>query len=179
MKRPQIILLAVLAVLVLAGAAVAGTMAFGGREEPQATAQQTTPPATEAAATGDLNTCAGLVQDEGRACYSKELAAIVNGAADPLAAVDAVVRFDCGHHPDRLIGWTTGRTPTDVARVLARAELIERAPLHHRKLAAGLAIGRPPVGAAGQRHVRRIAGEIEAVDGPADDLLFPVIVEIG
>jgi len=55
--------------------------------------------------------------------YGDTLAVTV---VDPLAAVDAVIRFDCGHHPDRLTGWTTGRTPTDIARVLARAELIAR-----------------------------------------------------
>src|SRR5439155_16237676 len=58
-------------------------------------------------------------------------------------------------------------------------ELIERPALHHRKLAARFAIGRPPIGPTGQRHVRWIGVEIEAVDGAADDLLFPVIVEIG
>ena len=40
--------------------------------------------------------------------YGDTLAVTV---VDPLAAVDAVIRFDCGHHPDRLTGWTTGRTP--------------------------------------------------------------------
>ena len=55
--------------------------------------------------------------------YGDTLAVTV---VDPLAAVDAVIRFDCGHNPDRLTGWTTGRTSTDVARVLARAELIAR-----------------------------------------------------
>jgi len=40
--------------------------------------------------TGDINTCAGLVQDEGRTCYSRELAAIVNKAKDPLAAVEGI-----------------------------------------------------------------------------------------
>ena len=62
---------------------------------------------------------------------------------------------------------------------MARAELVERAALDHRQIAAGLALGRPPVGPAGQRHVGRIAGEIEAVDGAAHHLLLPVIVEIG
>ena len=47
-------------------------------------------PTPEQIATGDLNTCAGLVQDEGRACYARELAAIVDGAGDPLAAVEGI-----------------------------------------------------------------------------------------
>ena len=70
------------------------------------------------------------------------------------------------------------RAVEHIADRVAGAELVERPALHHRKIAAGLAIGRPPVGPAGQRHVRRIAGEIEAIDGPAHDLFFPVIVEI-
>jgi hypothetical protein len=61
---------------------------------------------------------------------------------------------------------------------VAGAELVEGTALEHRQIAAGLAVGGPPVGAAGQRHVGRIAGEIEAVDGPAHHLLFPVIVQI-
>lgn len=40
---------------------------------------------------------------------------------DPLTAIDAHMRFD-----GDLTGWTRGRTPTDVARVLARAEHIAR-----------------------------------------------------
>jgi hypothetical protein len=59
------------------------------------------------------------------------------------------------------------------------AELVERAALHHRKIAAGFAMCQTPVGAAGQRHVGRIAVEIETVDRPAHHLFFPVIVEIG
>jgi hypothetical protein len=55
--------------------------------------------------------------------YGDTLAVTV---VDPLAAVDAVIRFDCGHNADRLTGWTDRRTPADVARVLARAEQIAR-----------------------------------------------------
>ena len=71
------------------------------------------------------------------------------------------------------------RAVEHIADGVAGAELVERAALHHREIAARLAIGRPPVGAARKRHVRRIGIEIEAVDGAADHLLFPVIVEIG
>ncbi|MGD9530674.1 MAG: hypothetical protein AB7V44_28335 [Pseudonocardia sp.] len=45
---------------------------------------------------------------------------------DPLAAIDAVIRFDLGHRLGELTAWTHGRTPTDVATVLARAEAIAR-----------------------------------------------------
>ncbi len=45
---------------------------------------------------------------------------------DPLAAIDAVLRFDLGHDPTRLTQWTSRRTPADVATILARAEQIAR-----------------------------------------------------
>ena len=41
---------------------------------------------------------------------------------DPLCAIDAVMRFDGAD----LTGWTTGRTPADVAAIRARAEAIAR-----------------------------------------------------
>jgi DNA segregation ATPase FtsK/SpoIIIE, S-DNA-T family len=44
---------------------------------------------------------------------------------DPLAAIDAHMRFDTGASGD-LTGWTSGRTPADVAMILARAEQIAR-----------------------------------------------------
>ena len=40
---------------------------------------------------------------------------------DPLCAIDAHMRFD-----GDLTGWTLGRTPTDVATILARAETVAR-----------------------------------------------------
>jgi hypothetical protein len=55
--------------------------------------------------------------------YGDTLAVTV---VDPLAAIDAVLRFDLGHNPDRLTAWATRRTPADTARVLARAEQIAR-----------------------------------------------------
>ena len=85
-------LLAGLAAVVLIAGVVAGVAVIGG-DEPEVggepVANESTP-AAEATATGDLNTCAGLVRDEGRACYSRELAAIVDGAGDPLAAVEGI-----------------------------------------------------------------------------------------
>jgi hypothetical protein len=49
---------------------------------------------------------------------------------DPLAAIDAVMRFDLPVDPTgrhrRLTDWTTGRTPADVATITARAEHIAR-----------------------------------------------------
>ena len=55
--------------------------------------------------------------------YGDTLAVTV---VDPLAAIDAVLRFDLGHNPDRLAAWATRRTPADTARILARAEQIAR-----------------------------------------------------
>ena len=75
-----------------------GVVGCGGGGEPKAAPAEPTATVAEAVATatatatGDLNTCAGLVQDEGRSCYSAELAAIVNGAGDPLAAVEGITK---------------------------------------------------------------------------------------
>src|SRR6516164_3651846 len=62
---------------------------------------------------------------------------------------------------------------------MACAELLERAALDHFQVTARLAGLGPPVWPAGERHVRRITREVEAVDRAAHHLLFPVIVEIG
>src|SRR5262249_59275807 len=63
---------------------------------------------------------------------------------------------------------------------MRRSELVEGAALYHGEIAARLgATSRTPVRPPAQRHVWRIAGQIEAVDRPAHHLLFPVIVEIG
>ena len=86
------LLVAGLAAAVLIAGIVVGVLAVGGGTDEvgsEPVASETTP-GTEATATGDLNTCAGLVKDEGRACYSRELAAIVDGAGDPLAAVEGI-----------------------------------------------------------------------------------------
>jgi len=86
------LLVAGLAAVVLIAGIVVGVLAVGGGTDEvgsEPVASETTP-GPEATATGDLNTCAGLVKDEGRACYSRELAAIVDGAGDPLAAVEGI-----------------------------------------------------------------------------------------
>src|SRR5262249_14235520 len=66
-----------------------------------------------------------------------------------------------------------------VADSVACAELVEGAALNHLQIAARLGATRPPIRSAGERHVRRVAREVEAVDRTAHHLLFPVIVEIG
>ena len=67
----------------------------------------------------------------------------------------------------------------DVADGVRRAEAVERLGLEHLEVAAGLALLGPPVGPARQRHVGRIARQVQPVDGAARDLLLPVVVEIG
>jgi hypothetical protein len=78
-----------LVVLVAVGLTVLLATGGGSDSNPRA-AERTAASAQAENATGDLNTCAGLVQDEGRNCYSRELAKIVNDAADPLAAVEGI-----------------------------------------------------------------------------------------
>ena len=70
------------------------------------------------------------------------------------------------------------RAVEHVADRVTGTELVERPALNHREIAAGLAVGRAPVGPTGQWHVGRIAREIEAIDRPAHHLFLPVIVEI-
>jgi hypothetical protein len=71
-----------LAVLALAGC--------GGGAKPAAP-PASTPTPTLPAATGDLSACAGLVQDAGRACYTREIRVIVDAAgAKPLPAVQRI-----------------------------------------------------------------------------------------
>ena len=55
--------------------------------------------------------------------YGDTLAVTV---VDPLIAIDAVLRFDVDGRTSRLTDWTIGRTPAQVATVLARAEHIAR-----------------------------------------------------
>ena len=55
--------------------------------------------------------------------YGDTLAVTV---VDPLAAIDAVIRFDFGHSTSRLTEWAHGRTRDDAALILARAEHIAR-----------------------------------------------------
>lgn len=45
---------------------------------------------------------------------------------DPLAAIDAVLRFDLAHQPRHLTDWATRRTATDVVLIRTRAEQIAR-----------------------------------------------------
>ena len=80
-KRGVVVLLAVLALAGCGGGASKGA-------GPAATA---TPAAKLPPATGDLSLCAGLVQDAGRTCYTREIRVVVDAAGSrPLPAVQRV-----------------------------------------------------------------------------------------
>ena len=76
-----------LAVLVAIGL---GVLALAGGGSGSASGPRERTPAASVQATGDLDACAGMIKDEGRACYSAELAKLVNDASDPLAAVEGI-----------------------------------------------------------------------------------------
>jgi hypothetical protein len=147
-------------VLVLVLALVAGC---GGGSDPQpepaepASAAETAEPT----ATGDLNTCAGLIQDEGRACYSRELAAIVNGAGDPLAAVEGITEAAYADQSGFLLANCHG-----IMHTVAR-EYALRTGLKLEKLMDSLPRTNDPGCSAGYAHglVTAVAPEIEAA-GP-------------
>jgi len=156
MKRA---LLAVLAVLMLAGGIVVGVMVAGGDDSPTdaAPAAATTAPTAEPVATGELETCAGLVQDEGRSCYSRELAAIVNGAADPLAAVEGITSAAYADQSGFLLANCHG-----IMHTVAR-EYALRTKLTLAKLMDSLPATNDPGCSAGYAHglVTAVAPEIE------------------
>ncbi|HET6549365.1 MAG TPA: hypothetical protein VFG79_12950, partial [Solirubrobacter sp.] len=108
-------------------------------------------------ATGDLNTCAGLVQDEGRACYSRELAAIVNGAGDPLAAVEGITAAAYADQSGFLLANCHG-----IMHTVAR-EYALRTHLTLAKLMDNLPSTNDPGCSAGYAHglVTAVAPEIE------------------
>ena len=146
MKR----LLVLVLLLVIAGC--------GGGDDPQP-AEPTTAAAetAEPAATGDLNTCAGLVQDEGRSCYSRELAAIVDGAGDPLAAVEGITKAAYADQTGFLLANCHG-----IMHTVAR-EYALRTGLSLAKLMDSLPRTNDPGCSAGYAHglVTAVAPEIE------------------
>ena len=154
------LLVAGLAAAVLVAGIVVGVLASGGGADEvgsEPVASETTPAADRQTATGDLNTCAGLVKDEGRACYSRELAAIVNGAGDPLAAVEGITERRV-RRPDRL---PARELPRDHAHGRARVRGAHEA---HADQADGQpAAHQRPGCSAGYAHglVTAVAPEIE------------------
>jgi hypothetical protein len=138
--------------------------ACGGGADPKPAADSTTPTTSEtptaeatATATGDLNTCAGLVQDEGRSCYSRELAAIVNGAGDPLAAVEGITKAAYADQSGFLLANCHGIMHT------AAREYALRTGLTLEKLMDNLPRTNDPGCSAGYAHglVTAVAPEIE------------------
>jgi hypothetical protein len=146
---------------VLAGAIVGGVLLTGDDgAQPRASAsagERTAAATAEQAATGDLNTCAGLIQDEGRACYTRELAAIVDGAADPLAAVEGITQAAYADKSGFLLANCHGIMHT-VARKYAL-----RTGLKLEKLMDSLPRTNDPGCSAGYAHglVTAVAPEIE------------------
>ena len=147
MNRP-VLLIALLA-LVFAGC--------GGGDDPQPAPAEPTTAAAEPTATGDLNTCAGLVQDEGRSCYSRELAAIVDGAGDPLAAVEGITKAAYEDQSGFLLANCHG-----IMHTVAR-EYALRTHLTLAKLMDNLPATNDPGCSAGYAHglVTAVAPEIE------------------
>ncbi len=79
----------VVALLLVGGVAAFALGSGGDKDSP--TEQSLKPTAKlSKEASGDLNACAGEVQDAGRQCYTKEMAAIVDKAKDPLAALAGI-----------------------------------------------------------------------------------------
>ena len=140
--------------------ASACVFASGGGDGRRARARRATTAAAEPpspAATGDLDTCAGLVQDEGRSCYSRELAAIVNGAADPLAAVEGITEAAYADQTGFLLANCHG-----IMHTVAR-EYALRTELTLAKLMDSLPRTNDPGCSAGYAHglVTAVAPEIE------------------
>ena len=109
------------------------------------------PPATS-------TTCAGLVQDEGRSCYSRELEKIVNDAADPLAAVEGITSAAYADQTGFLLANCHG-----IMHTVAR-EYALRTKLTLAKLMDNLPRTNDPGCSAGYAHglVTAVAPEIEA-----------------
>ena len=134
----------------------------GGGDDDDPRASERTPASAAAEqATGDLNTCAGLVQDEGRACYSRELAKIVNDAADPLAAVEGITAAAYADQTGFLLANCHG-----IMHTVAR-EYALRTHLTLAKLMDNLPQTNDPGCSAGYAHglVTAVAPEIER-EGP-------------
>lgn len=133
-------------VLVLAGC--------GSTPQPEASSE--TASAT-VEATGDLATCAGQVGDEGRACYSAELAKIVDDATDPLAAVEGITAAAYADQSGFLLANCHG-----IMHTVAR-EYALRTHLTLAKLMDNLPATNDPGCSAGYAHglVTAVAPEIE------------------
>jgi hypothetical protein len=153
------------ALVVIAAVAVGVLIAAGGGDEPGEVAAGDPEPVAATSetteATGDLSVCAGLIRDEGRACYARELDKIVNGATDPLAAVEGITQAAYADQSGFLLANCHGIMHT-VARKYAL-----RTKLTLENLMDSLPRTNDPGCSAGYAHglVTAVAPEIEAA-GP-------------
>ena len=87
-------------------------------------------------------------------------------------------RADHGRH---VLAMQGGAAPDAGGDRVGHAEGVERALAQQPQVRPRLAVGRAPVGASGNRRVRRVAGQVPAqlVNAPVQELLTPVGVEIG
>jgi hypothetical protein len=141
--------------VVLIAVAIGVLLATGGDDASQPRASQ--PVSATAEATGDLATCSGLVQDEGRSCYSRELEKIVDDAADPLAAVEGIASAAYADQTGFLLANCHG-----IMHTVAR-EYALRTKLSLAKLMDNLPRTNDPGCSAGYAHglVTAVAPEIE------------------
>jgi hypothetical protein len=156
-RRALLAGLGTIVVLVAVGLAVALAARGGsGGANPRA-GERTAASAQAEQATGDLNTCAGMIQDEGRTCYSRELAKIVDDAADPLAAVEGITAAAYADKTGFLLANCHG-----IMHTVAR-EYALRTHLTLAKLMDNLPATNDPGCSAGYAHglVTAVAPEIE------------------
>jgi hypothetical protein len=157
MKRLYVVLGAVVVLIAVTVGVVFASSGGDDAPEPQASE----PAAATQLATGDLATCSGMVQDEGRSCYSAELEKIVNDAADPLAAVEGITSAAYADQTGFLLANCHG-----IMHTVAR-EYALRTKLTLAKLMDNLPRTNDPGCSAGYAHglVTAVAPEIEA-SGP-------------
>src|SRR3954451_20007155 len=136
-------------------------VAGGGSDSNPRASERTPASAQVEQATGDLSTCAGLIRDEGRSCYSRELAKIVNDASDPLAAVEGITAAAYADQTGFLLANCHG-----IMHTVAR-EYALRTHLTLAKLMDNLPQTNDPGCSAGYAHglVTAVAPEIER-EGP-------------
>ena len=146
--------------VVLVAVGIGVLLMTGGGDDSTTTTSR--PAAATQQATGDLASCAGQIQDEGRACYSRELEKIVNDAADPLAAVEGITSAAYADQSGFLLANCHG-----IMHTVAR-EYALRTKLTLAELMDSLPRTNDPGCSAGYAHglVTAVAPEIEA-SGPA------------
>jgi hypothetical protein len=132
--------------------------------------EEAQPPAPAAQGAGDLSRCAGLTGSEARDCYAKELAAVIDGASDPVAAIDGIVASAYEDRTGYLLGHchsimhTVAREYAQ-ARDLTVAELMENLPRSNDPACAGgfahgLVTGvAPEIGRKGADTASEVCGE--------------------